>query len=75
MGAVVNWEPKPSPGILAEVPFVDVRQYDISTTALPLTPPEWREWGNPIKDRDGLPHDVVLFALRQRARVRTVRRC
>jgi oligopeptidase B len=37
-------------GIIAEVPFVDVLN-TILDASLPLTPPEWNEWGNPIKDR------------------------
>jgi oligopeptidase B len=31
------------------VPFVDVLN-TMSDTSLPLTPPEWPEWGNPLKD-------------------------
>ena len=34
-------------GIIAAVPFVDVIN-TISDDTLPLTPPEWDEWGNPI---------------------------
>jgi oligopeptidase B len=34
-------------GIIAEVPFVDVLASMLDDT-LPLTPPEWPEWGNPI---------------------------
>jgi oligopeptidase B len=46
MGAVANMAPDLFRGIIAEVPFVDVltTMLDIS---LPLTPPEWPEWGNP----------------------------
>ena len=36
-------------GIIANVPFVDVLN-TMSDTSLPLTPPEWPEWGNPLKD-------------------------
>jgi oligopeptidase B len=36
-------------GIIAEVPFVDVINTMVDDT-LPLTPPEWQEWGNPITD-------------------------
>ncbi len=51
MGAVVNMRPELFAGILAEVPFVDVINTMLDDT-LPLTPPEWREWGNPIADAE-----------------------
>jgi oligopeptidase B len=35
--------------IIAEVPFVDVLNTMLDDT-LPLTAPEWPEWGNPISD-------------------------
>ena len=47
MGAVANMEPDLFCGILALVPFVDVLNTMLDDT-LPLTPPEWPEWGNPI---------------------------
>ncbi len=47
MGAVVNMAPDMFNGIVAEVPFVDVLTTMLDDT-LPLTPPEWPEWGNPI---------------------------
>ena len=49
MGAVVNMAPDLFAGILAEVPFVDVLNTILDDT-LPLTPPEWPEWGDPIRD-------------------------
>ncbi len=49
MGAVANRAPELFAGILAEVPFVDVLNTMLDDT-LPLTPPEWPEWGNPITD-------------------------
>jgi oligopeptidase B len=38
-------------GIAAVVPFVDVLNTMLDDT-LPLTPPEWPEWGNPIESED-----------------------
>jgi oligopeptidase B len=49
MGAVANLAPELFAGIIADVPFVDVVNTILDDT-LPLTPPEWLEWGNPIKD-------------------------
>ncbi|MEO6945977.1 MAG: S9 family peptidase [Nitrobacter sp.] len=47
MGAVANGAGELFAGIVAEVPFVDVLNTMLDDT-LPLTPPEWPEWGNPI---------------------------
>ena len=49
MGAIANMRPDLFGGIIAEVPFVDVINTMLDDT-LPLTPPEWQEWGNPITD-------------------------
>jgi oligopeptidase B len=46
MGTVANLAPDLFRGIIAEVPFVDVLTTMLDDT-LPLTPPEWPEWGNP----------------------------
>ncbi len=49
MGAIANMRPDLWSGIIAAVPFVDVLN-TMSDTSLPLTPPEWPEWGNPLED-------------------------
>jgi oligopeptidase B len=49
IGAVANMRPELYAGMIAEVPFVDVLNTMLDE-ALPLTPPEWPEWGNPIRD-------------------------
>jgi len=51
MGAVANMAPDLFLGIVAEVPFVDVLATMLDAS-LPLTPPEWPEWGNPIESAD-----------------------
>jgi oligopeptidase B len=49
MGAIANLRPDLWAGVAAIVPFVDVLN-TISDATLPLTPPEWPEWGNPLTD-------------------------
>ena len=51
VGATVNMAPDLFCGAVAEVPFVDVLTTMLDDT-LPLTPPEWPEWGNPIDSED-----------------------
>ena len=50
MGAAANRAGELFAGIVAEVPFVDVLNTMLDDK-LPLTPPEWPEWGNPITDK------------------------
>jgi oligopeptidase B len=50
MGVVANMAPDLFLGIIADVPFVDVLNTMLDDT-LPLTPPEWPEWGNPIASK------------------------
>ena len=49
IGAVGNMRPDLYAGMIAEVPFVDVLNTMLDET-LPLTPPEWPEWGDPIRN-------------------------
>ena len=51
MGAVANLAPDLFAGIIADVPFVDALTTMLDAS-LPLTPPEWLEWGDPIRDRE-----------------------
>jgi oligopeptidase B len=51
MGAIANLRPELWAGVLAIVPFVDVLN-TMSDETLPLTPPEWPEWGNPIESEE-----------------------
>ncbi|MFT8777363.1 MAG: S9 family peptidase [Gluconacetobacter liquefaciens] len=56
MGAIANMRPDLFAGIVAVVPFVDELN-TMSDTSLPLTPPEWPEWGNPLEDPDA--YDLI----------------
>jgi oligopeptidase B len=51
MGVVANMAPELFLGIIADVPFVDVLNTMLDGS-LPLTPPEWPEWGNPIASKE-----------------------
>ena len=51
MGAIANMAPDRFLGIIADVPFVDVLNTMLDAS-LPLTPPEWLEWGNPIESEN-----------------------
>ena len=51
MGAIANMAPADYAGIVAIVPFVDVLSTMLDAS-LPLTPPEWPEWGNPLQSEE-----------------------
>jgi oligopeptidase B len=51
MGVVVNQAPELWRSVNLAVPFVDVLNTMLDAT-LPLTPPEWSEWGNPLINKD-----------------------
>ena len=50
VGAALNQDAELLGGMIAAVPFVDVLN-TMSDDTLPLTPPEWPEWGNPLTDK------------------------
>ncbi len=51
MGAIANMRPDLWAGVIGGVPFVDVLN-TMSDDTLPLTPPEWPEWGNPLESAE-----------------------
>ncbi len=51
IGATLNIAPQLFKSAVADVPFVDVLN-TILDSSLPLTPPEWEEWGNPILNKN-----------------------
>src|SRR6201989_147337 len=65
IGTVANLRPDLYAGLIAGVPFVDALNTMLDET-LPLTPPEWLEWGDPLRDAEAFavisgysPHDNV----------------
>ena len=51
MGTVVNQAPELWRSVNLAVPFVDVLNTMLDAS-LPLTPPEWSEWGNPLISKE-----------------------
>ena len=49
MGAITNLRPDLFVAVVAEVPFVDVIT-TMQDSTIPLTVPEWEEWGNPANE-------------------------
>ena len=50
MGVVTIMAPELWRSVVLGVPFVDVLNTMLDES-LPLTPPEWSEWGNPLTDK------------------------
>jgi len=60
VGAVINRRPELFRAAVADVPFVDVLNTMLDPD-LPLTPPEWPEWGNPIEDAEAY-HTILSYS-------------
>ena len=57
IGVCANVRPDLWGAVVGEVPFVDILT-TMCDVELPLTPPEWPEWGNPIESKDA--YDYIL---------------
>ncbi len=60
VGAVINQRPALFHAAVADVPFVDVLNTMLDPS-LPLTPPEWPEWGNPIENPEDY-HNILSWS-------------
>ncbi len=60
VGACVNLAPELFLSAVAEVPFVDTLTTMLDET-LPLTPPEWPEWGNPLASKTAY-HTIAAYS-------------
>jgi oligopeptidase B len=69
IGAVCNLRPDLYTGVIAEVPFVDVLNTMLDET-LPLTPPEWPEWGDPNRDAEAF-RTILAYSPYENVRVQS----
>ncbi len=69
IGAVGNMRPDLYAGLIAGMPFVDVLNTMLDET-LPLTPPEWPEWGDPIRDADAF-RTILAYSPYENVRTQT----
>jgi oligopeptidase B len=60
VGAALNQDPDLFGAVIGAVPFVDVLN-TMSDKDLPLTPPEWPEWGNPLEDETAF-QNILSFS-------------
>ena len=60
IGAVINLRPDLFACAVADVPFVDVLN-TMCDASLPLTPPEWHEWGNPLESESAY-HTIAGYS-------------